>query len=163
MTLAEFRRWLTETLAELEPQVGDRTPIARCAEIVATAKHHAYDVGLHDLALSLPDSEKVKTPLTAANQLRRCLQAIEMPPADRDTLTPPEIAKRLKKSPDTVLAWIRSGQLKASNLSNGRKARWVITPSDLQAFLKSKQPDKAAPRQRRSKISIPGGYRRFST
>ena len=71
MTTKQFRSWLLATLDQIP--VENRAPIRRFAEIVAEAKAHAYAVGLYDLALTLPDTEEVKTALTAANQLRRCL------------------------------------------------------------------------------------------
>jgi hypothetical protein len=51
-------------------------------------------------------------------------------------LTPPTIAKRLGTNPDRVLHWIRTGELKAFNTSiTQRRARWKVSPSDLQQFL----------------------------
>lgn len=62
---------------------------------------------------------------------------------------PEEIAKQLRVSHDTVLDWIRSGQLKAANLASGPRPRYVVTPDDLAAFLKSRQPEPPRPRTRR--------------
>jgi hypothetical protein len=76
-------------------------------------------------------------------------------------MTPPEIARRLKKSPEAVLGWIRAGHLKASNLSRGRKPRYVVTNFDLDAFLKSRQTAPAPLRTPRVKIQ-PTSYKRFS-
>lgn len=76
-----------------------------------------------------------------------------------ETLTPPEVARRLKKSPDYVRDCIRRGQLKASNLGKGRP-RWVVTLSDLAAFLKGKQPVTPVKRKRR-RINV-GLYKRYS-
>jgi excisionase family DNA binding protein len=109
------------------------------------------DLGFHDFALSLPDNDKVKTPLTAANQLKRCLEMLASPPeVNGDTFTPPQVAERLGKSRDTVLDWIRSNQLIASNLATpGKRPRWVITKDNLDAFLKNRQPDLMSEKQRR--------------
>lgn len=76
-----------------------------------------------------------------------------------ETLTPPQVARRIKKSPDYVRDCIRRGQLKASNLGKG-KPRWVVTPADLDQFLKGKQPETPVKRQRRIKS---GSYKRYST
>jgi len=54
-------------------------------------------------------------------------------------LTPPEVAKRLRVSPDKILAWIRRGELKAVNVSNGGRPRFRISPNDLGAFLTSRE------------------------
>jgi excisionase family DNA binding protein len=51
-------------------------------------------------------------------------------------LTPPQIAAQLGVSPDKVLAWIRSGELRAFNAAtcpHGRP-RWLIDEVDLLAF-----------------------------
>lgn len=60
---------------------------------------------------------------------------------ERTVLTPPEVAKQLGADPATVINWIRSGQLKASNLATGHRPRFVIRPEDLDRFLDSRRPD----------------------
>lgn len=50
--------------------------------------------------------------------------------------SPPEIAKELRVSCDRVLHWIKTGKLKAVNLSEGHeRPRWKIHPDDKAAFL----------------------------
>jgi len=52
------------------------------------------------------------------------------------SFTPPEIARRLRVSPEKVLGWIRSGELRAINVAarpTGRP-RFRIEPADLSAF-----------------------------
>lgn len=59
----------------------------------------------------------------------------------RTVLTPPQVAKQLGVDPATVIGWIRSGQLKASNLGKGDlRPRYRVQPGDLDAFLKKRQP-----------------------
>ncbi len=67
--------------------------------------------------------------------------------------TPPKAARIMGTGSDHVLALIRSGELKASNLSLSDRPRWKINPVDLQAFLdrrsnqastKSAQPQRRA-------------------
>jgi excisionase family DNA binding protein len=154
MTPTQFKNWLTARLSELEPRIGE-PPGPEWAAIVAEAKHYCYALGFHDFALSLPDAEKVKTPLTAANQLRRCLAMLDSPPAvpDSDVLDPPDVASLLGCSPDTVRDWIRSGQLRASNVANGNRPRWKIQRSDLETFLQTRQPDPAPPQRERRRNS----------
>jgi len=60
---------------------------------------------------------------------------------ERSVMTPPQVAKQLGADPAAVINWIRSGQLKASNLATGHRRRLVIQPADLDAFLKARQPD----------------------
>ena len=58
---------------------------------------------------------------------------IEMQPG---TLTPPQVAKRLRVSPDKVLAWIRSSELRAVNVAtrDSTRPRYRVTINDLKAF-----------------------------
>ena len=69
----------------------------------------------------------------------RLLEALNAIP-ETDYLTPPEIAEQLGSSPETVIGWIKSGQLKGSNLATDHRPRYVVTPDDLTEFLKSRQP-----------------------
>lgn len=65
-----------------------------------------------------------------------------------DTLNPPQIAKLLAVSHDTVLGWIRSRQLTAANLGqHGKRPKWIVKKDDLDRFLKGRQPE--SPRVRR--------------
>jgi hypothetical protein len=57
-------------------------------------------------------------------------------PADRQKLTPPQLARRWGVSPDKILAWIRSGELRAFNAATNRggRPRWLIDEADVKAF-----------------------------
>jgi excisionase family DNA binding protein len=77
----------------------------------------------------------------AKRYLAACIAATKEPEVLPKTLTPPEVAKQLGADPATVINWIRSGQLKASNLATGARPRYVIRPEDLDKFLGSRQPD----------------------
>ena len=52
------------------------------------------------------------------------------------THTPPEIAKRLRVSPETVIGWIRAGELLAINVASrtATRPRFRIKAEDLEAF-----------------------------
>jgi excisionase family DNA binding protein len=65
-------------------------------------------------------------------------------------LTPPQVAKYLRVNPATVIAWIRSGELVASNLSRkrGGRPRYRISREALDAFLRARQPNAGKPRKR---------------
>jgi excisionase family DNA binding protein len=58
----------------------------------------------------------------------------------RSTLSPTfrvrEVAARLRVDQHRVLAWIRSGRLRALNVAEGtgKKARWRVTPEALAEF-----------------------------
>lgn len=69
-----------------------------------------------------------------------------------NVLTPPQVAEQLGVDPATVICWIRSGQLKASNVGKGaQRPRYKIRQSDLDQFLKSRQPQPMVTKKRRAK------------
>lgn len=69
--------------------------------------------------------------------------------SERTVLTPPRVAKQLGVDPATVIAWIRSGQLKASNIGQGdQRPRYRIQPSELESFLRKRQPETQTRKQR---------------
>jgi excisionase family DNA binding protein len=128
MTPTQFKQWLTDRLAELEPTIG-RPASAREASIVAEAKGYCYALGLHDFALTLPDDVPAKTPLTVCNQLRRCLQEMETPPpvVDGGDMSVVQVAQQLGVSKETVYGLCASGDLVHNRI--GR--RITITPEQL--------------------------------
>jgi hypothetical protein len=50
-------------------------------------------------------------------------------------LTAPEVGKYLGVAPETVIGWIKTGFLKASNVATGKRPSYRIQPTDLNAFL----------------------------
>lgn len=60
---------------------------------------------------------------------------------DRTKLTPPEIARRWGIKSHKVLAWIRSGELRAINAAEclGGRARYLVDVEDLAAFERSRE------------------------
>ncbi|MFH1922715.1 MAG: helix-turn-helix domain-containing protein [Planctomycetota bacterium] len=52
------------------------------------------------------------------------------------TLTPPQVANRLRVSPEKVIAWIRAGELRAIDVASrgSRRSRYRIDPADLAVF-----------------------------
>lgn len=50
-------------------------------------------------------------------------------------MTPPQVAEALGVAHETVLHWIKTGFLKASNLATGQRPSYRVRPEDLQAFL----------------------------
>lgn len=57
-------------------------------------------------------------------------------PAGATRLSPPQIAQRLQVSPETVIAEIRAGRLRAIDLARpgSRRPRYRIAVEDLEAF-----------------------------
>jgi hypothetical protein len=79
-------------------------------------------------------------------------------------LTPPEIAEQFRVSTNKVIAWIRSGELRALYLASRgcKRPRYSVTPEDLEAFKRSRQVvADAAPTPRRPRSSRPANVREF--
>jgi excisionase family DNA binding protein len=53
----------------------------------------------------------------------------------RDWLTPPEVAARLRVSPQTVTRWIREGKLIAVRIQVGKRPFYRVPLSSYRAFL----------------------------
>lgn len=70
---------------------------------------------------------------------------------EKEFLTPPEIAKLLRINRDKVLAWIHSGELKATNISDSPRPRYRVDPKDFEDF--------KLRRSSRSEVEIPRGRR----
>ena len=66
-------------------------------------------------------------------------------------LTPPEVAEQFRVNSTKVLMWIRSGELRATNVAASLigRPRWRISPADLAVFEQRRSavaPQKARPR-----------------
>ena len=99
--------------------------------------------------------ELTGSPEAAATLVLADVQSVERPPTNgyvRGVLTPPQAAEQLGVDPSTVIGWIRTGQLRASNIGKGgKRPRYRIRESDLDAFLKSRQPEPPVAKKRRSR------------
>jgi hypothetical protein len=72
----------------------------------------------------------------------------------KNGMTPRDVARRYRVSPDRVRAWIKSGQLGAINTAATRcgRPRFVVLPHHLEQFEKGRTvspPPKPTPRRRR--------------
>jgi excisionase family DNA binding protein len=76
----------------------------------------------------------------------------------RHGITPREVARLLRVSPDRVRAWIRSGQLGAINTAPARcgRPRFVVLPHHLEAFEQARRagPPPKPPLRRREMHQI---------
>lgn len=70
--------------------------------------------------------------------LAACLEGSQTP-EPLAMLTPPQLAKEWHISPDKVLGWIRSGELKARNVSQGNRPRYLIDRETLESFRPPKE------------------------
>ena len=77
----------------------------------------------------------------------------------REFLTPPEIRRKLRIRQSKVLGWIKNGDLPAIDVSEGRgrRPRYRVRKSDLDAFLAARAVVPAAKpeRQQRRDSAIP--------
>lgn len=55
-----------------------------------------------------------------------------------EILTPEEVAKILKVTPETIRKWLRKGELTGADTPAG----WRLTPADLEAWLEKHRPPK---------------------
>lgn len=62
-------------------------------------------------------------------------------PNVRPMMTPPQIARRYGVSPDKVLTWIRTGELRAINVASkpDGRPRYVVDEADLMVFESRRQ------------------------
>jgi excisionase family DNA binding protein len=75
----------------------------------------------------------------------------------RPYVTPPDIAKLLRVSPEKVLGWIRRGELKAVNVGNGFRPRYRVSWDHLDAFLAAREVQPPPERPRRKHQPPEGG------
>jgi len=76
-------------------------------------------------------------------------------------LTPPTVARMLGCDCNKILSAIRTGDLKAVNLSDGPRPRWKIHPDDLQRFLDSKSNQVNVTEPKRTRREIPKPQRQW--
>lgn len=76
-----------------------------------------------------------------------------------DYLQPADVAKLLAVSPRKVRSWCQSGALKAANVNDAQRPRWIILKEDLDAFLRARQ-QQSKPKVTRRK-SIATRYDRY--
>jgi hypothetical protein len=73
--------------------------------------------------------------------------------AKRDKLTPPRLADKWGISPEKVLGWIRTGELRAINIAalQGGRPRYLIDEADLADFEKRREAKTSPPLQSRKR------------
>lgn len=74
-------------------------------------------------------------------------------------LTPPEVAKLFGVEPGKIIAWIKSGELRAIDgaTRRGGRPRYLVDVADIEAFERARQivPERAsAPRRKRSDSGV---------
>ena len=78
-------------------------------------------------------------------------------------LSPPRVAKLLGVTPETVLGWIRSGELRGFNLAarTAKKPRFRVDRIDLEAFLAGRTVQSPPKACRRRTQYRPADYTEF--
>ena len=158
----KYRRWLREQLAALEAISSHPDPgyeqYDGIADVIADARRRAADAGLPDVVKVCRVRRGGLTVTIAQEVLAACLAAVpSAPPAKRDRLSPPEVAKRYGVSPDTVRAWIENGQLKATNIGQGKKKpRFRIEPQSLEEFDRKRTAESRPPTPSKRRPSSTG-------
>jgi excisionase family DNA binding protein len=74
-------------------------------------------------------------------------------------LTPPEVARLLRVDVHSVLAWVRNGELRASNVASrsSTRPRWRVHRGDVEAFMAARAatpPPPGAKRPKRADFEI---------
>jgi len=74
-----------------------------------------------------------------------------------------DLSKRFAVGEHTVLAWIRSGDLRAINVGrkNGGRPKWRVTEQALADFEQLRAPDPPLPRARRRANRMPDDFIEF--
>ncbi|BBO34201.1 helix-turn-helix domain-containing protein [Lacipirellula parvula] len=119
----------------------------RCAETVAAGI--ANEVSEWAAKHGHPELVREWTPAAQPIEVRKYLAmaiaaTAEKPePGPEPLLSPPEVAELTGSAPETVIEWIKTGFLKASNLATGQRPRYMVKPADLDDFLTSRQVPRA--------------------
>jgi excisionase family DNA binding protein len=171
MTCATLRSLILKRLDELERWYADDDPdparvVAREHDVILEVADgmaragfpRLYAIG-RDLRIDI-ESKAVKT------YLSRCLRALrpkrragsKAAVPDANMLTPPEVAQRYGVSPDTVRAWITSGDLRAVNISRAKRPRYRVPVEALNDLDVKRLPRiaSASPAQRRRRAKPAG-------
>lgn len=143
-----MKSWIRQQLKNLDT-IGEFTPAVAddLRDIIHEAERKAAEGGLLEAVEACQIRGGGIGPSLCRKILTACLAASKHPES-KPTLTPPQLAKEWGISPDKVLGWIRSGELRARNVSQGNRPRYLIDRETLESF----RPPKDKPvKQRRRK------------
>src|SRR5436190_16632268 len=113
-------------------------------------------------AKSLGDQQKMAT--LSATEKKKSGRKPPLPISDRQKLKPPQLCRLWGVDVETVLALIKSGQLKAINGAlnpNGLRPRYLIDKRDIEAFEQARAVSGPAPQSPRRRRSAPGAKQYF--
>ncbi|WP_152099905.1 helix-turn-helix domain-containing protein [Lacipirellula parvula] len=128
-------------LAKLE-DLDDRVAETVAAGIVNEVSEWAAKNGHPTLVREWTPAAQV---VEVRRYLAECIAATTPPPepGPEPLLSPPKVAELTGSAPETVIEWIKTGFLKASNLATGQRPRYMVKPADLDDFLASRQVPRA--------------------
>ena len=114
MNVNGFRRWLKSQIALLDDDTDAAVDWAdETVPVIREAEKIAIELALPDVARNCATVTTTMLALPAA-RLVLCELLAMLPNEKSDSLTPPQVAKRLGVNPDKVLSWIRSGEFRPS-------------------------------------------------
>lgn len=146
MTARQLKTWLTDRLKEAEPLDSESTMVG--PQHVATTAAKKLALLGHGGGPLLSRAYQVEDGKQCAAILAECL-ALLPNEGPGELLSPADVANMMGVSEDKVNGWCGVGQLKAANVNDGNRPRWVITRENLNDFLESRQrePVTSAPRR----------------
>jgi hypothetical protein len=159
MSIKNLRRYLQEQfdhVADLDRKCDPNQSInLEVGDIIEEARRRCCEHGFQEVgevATSL-------SPRSALPILGKLLTWARGQKSGTDALTPPNVAKMLGVNTGKVLSWIRTGQLKAANVTKkpGGRPKYRILPADLEVFLARLQPTPAPVRTPQRKRKLPPG------
>jgi excisionase family DNA binding protein len=148
-TLAAYRKWLSQAFDAVKrwlEQELDESDEQFCAAVVNRASKLARRLGAGHIAAPHVEKSSHEHAMALLGRLLAWIKAQK----PTGSWTTDSIAKWMKVSPDKVRGWIRSGELKATNVAKpGNKPKYRIDPADFDSFLLRHAAVVAAPLGRR--------------
>lgn len=159
--VSEIRTGLTRRDAEEWSAASHRYQSRLCARVLSfgtgceTLAAWISTVRRYQLAMLDGDAAEEAPPSLAQKT------AAEATPAD--SFSPPQLAEKLRVSPNKIHAWIKSGELRATNVSNkpGGRHRYRISLESLQAFERRRTVGVTPAVANRRRRKSAGGYTEF--
>jgi excisionase family DNA binding protein len=141
-----MKKQLKAIAAQLS-QIDESEDITSAPFLLRQARHIALDHGNGDAARLCRMPHGLISIMEAREIVASMIGLCKEP--ESNTLTVKQAAASIKVSQDTVRQWIKSGELKASNVGKGRsKGRYVIQMNDWESFLDRRKTEPPVQRKR---------------
>lgn len=145
-----------EYLADLEqPDAGSSQLQQACSSPTVQSPFFAQGTVLLTDGTMMPAADSATAVVTTESRAQSAGSSSSF-------LSPPEVAERLRLSPDKILAWIKSGELVAVNTATklGGRPRYRVSPISLAEFEK-RRIAMAMPAPVKQRRRMPGGVIEF--